>query len=528
MTRIRACARRENELMFGGCLDVRREDYLCMEKAEYGEENIPTGASSGLRWKTIDWDKAEKQVKRLQFRIAEAVHEGRWNKVMVLQRTLTRSHYARLLAVKRVSSSKGSRTPGIDGVVWNTPKKKWMAAESLVIRGYKAMPLRRVTIPKKNGKKRILGIPTMKDRAMQALFLLALEPVAETAADPNSYGFRPKRGCRDAIGQCHISLSKGYSPRWVLDADIKACFDGIDHDWLMENIPMDKKVLFQWLKCGFMDNKILFPTNAGTPQGGIISPLLANMALDGMEGRVKQFNKRGMKINFIRYADDFVVTAEHKETLTDIVLPEIKAFLADRGLKISGEKTRIVNIEDGFNFLGQNIRKYKGNKLIIKPSDESKRIFLNKVKETIAYSGGRSAEFLIKKLNPVIRGWGYYHRYVQSGKCFYDCQYWINGYLRHWAKRGHGNKTMGWLHNYFWGRYGHGRQFSCLGKAGGKTVPIRLVYPPDIRLARYIKIRGLANVYSKKDKKYFAMRDSRANLTLLESYRILPLAYKNW
>ena len=498
-----------------------------MKKAEDGVINSKTGASSSLgrKWDSVDWDKAYEQVKRLQYRIAEAVEAGRWNKVKVLQGILTHSYSARLLAVKRVSSSKGSRTPGIDRDVWNSSAKKMKAVMLLQRRGYKAMPLRRISIPKKNGKKRKLGIPTMTGRAMQAIYLLALEPVAETTADHNSYGFRPKRGCRDAIGQCHCSLSKSYSPRWVLDADIKACFDGIDHQWLLENIPMDKKILEKWLKSGFIQDKTLFPTKAGTPQGGIISPLLANMTLNGLEQRVKQYNKRGVKLNFIRYADDFVVTAEHRETLTNIIIPEIKAFLAERGLELSEEKTRIVNIEEGFDFLGQNIRKFKGNKLIIQPSKQSVRYFLDKTKKTIAYCRGANAETLIRKLNPVIRGWSTYHRYVQSGRTYYDCQYLINGYLMSWAKRNNGNKSQGWLRYHFWMRFGKGYKFSCTIKQKGKVSVLSVVYPPDVRLARYIKIRGSANVHSKKDKEYFAMRDSHANLKLLESRRILPLIY---
>jgi RNA-directed DNA polymerase len=365
----------------------------------------------------------------------------------------------------------------------------------------------------------------MKDRAMQALYLLALEPVAETTADPNSYGFRPKRGCRDAIAQCFCSLSKSYSPRWILDADIKACFDWIDHDWLMENIPIEKKILRKWLKSGYIQKGTLYPTKAGTPQGGIISPLLANMTLDGMETLVKKHNKRGMKLNFIRCADDFIVTAEHRETLVDIIIPELKAFLKTRGLELSEEKTRIVNIEDGFDFLGQTLRKFKGNKLITQPSKESIRLHLDKVRSTIKYCGGESAEFLIKKLNPVIRGWSNYHRFVQSGKSYYYCQYLTNGYLMKWAKRNHGNKTPKWIRNHYWGKSRDKRHFSCLSMKDGKSFIWSLVYHPDVGLARYIKIRGSANPYSKDDREYFAMRDSCANLRRLESKRILPLVY---
>ena len=498
-----------------------------MKKADDGLDKNITGAPSSLggRWETIDWVKAEAEVKRLQIRIAEAAKIGKMNKVKVLQRILTRSFSARVLAVRRVSSSRGSSTPGIDREVWKTPAIKMRSAIELTPKDYSAKPLRRITIPKKNGKKRKLGIPTMKDRAMQALYLLALEPIGETTADFNSYGFRPKRGCRDAIAQCFISLARRYSPRWVLDADIKACFDWIDHDWLLENIPIEKKILRQWLKSGYIQNGKLFPTKAGTPQGGIISPLLANMALDGMESLVKKYNARGMKLNFVRYADDFIVTAERKETLVDIIIPELKAFLKIRGLELSEEKTRIVNIEDGFDFLGQNMRKFKGNKLITQPTKESIRIHLDKVRSTIKLCGGKSAEFLINELNPIIRGWSNYHKFVQSGKAFNQCQSHTYGYLLKWAKRSNGNKTPKWIRNHFWGKSKDKRHFSCISFNDGKPFVRSLLHHPEVGLARYIKIRGSANPYSKKDREYFVMREKCANFTKLESRRILPLVY---
>ena len=201
------------------------------------------------------WSKAELQVKRLQVRIAKATEHKKWNKVKALQRILTTSFHAKMLAVKRVSSNRGARTAGVDGNKLKTLAAKLKMILSLKRKGYKAQPLRRISIPKKNGKLRPLGIPTMKDRCMQALYKLALEPVAETTADPNSYGFRPFRACRDAISQCFASLSKRDSAKWVLEGDIKACFDEIDHNWIINNIPMDRGILKQWLKCGFIKGK---------------------------------------------------------------------------------------------------------------------------------------------------------------------------------------------------------------------------------------------------------------------------------
>ena len=234
-------------------------------------------------WDRIDWTKAELAVRKLQARIVKAQKEGRYNKVKALQWTLTHSFYAKALAVKRVTSNGGGNTPGVDMETWEKPEAKTQAISELKRRGYQPKPLRRVHIKKSNGKLRPLGIPTMKDRAMQALYLMALEPVSETTADSRSYGFRKERRCMDAVMQCHNILRKGYSPEWILEGDIKGCFDHISHEWLLANIPMDKAILRKWLKCGYIFNKQMFPTEEGTPQGGIISPTLANMTLDGLQ-----------------------------------------------------------------------------------------------------------------------------------------------------------------------------------------------------------------------------------------------------
>jgi RNA-directed DNA polymerase len=474
-----------------------------------------TGAtlSLGNRWDAINWRNAGKEVKRLQMRIAKAVKNGERNKVKSLQWILTHALSAKFLAVKRVTSRKGAKTPGVDGVVWNTSAKKMRGALSLQRNGYKASPLRRILIPKRNGKMRPLGIPTMKDRAMQALYLLALEPVAETLADTNSYGFRPYRACRDAIGQCFCALGKKCSPKWVLEADIKACFDWISHDWLLENIPSDRKMLAEWLRCGFMQERKLFPTRDGTPQGGVISPTLANMTLDGLENAIRKVShrKRDM-VNFIRYADDFVVTASSKEHLEQVVLPAIGAFLKERGLTVSPEKTRVVHIEQGFDFLGQNIRKYR-NKLIMEPSKDSTTSFKQKVKSIIRNARGWNAGSLIEKLNPVVRGWTIYHRCIQSAKIFGKMHEILYRSLRNWAKHNNSGKTSKWIRNRFFGLSAKGR-FSCMSTDyRGKRKLLELISPRDIRLVRYIKIKRESNPFNPDWLDYFRMRRVAKNCT---------------
>ena len=279
-------------------------------------------------WTSIDWNKAEEAVKKLQARIVKAQKDGKYGKVKALQWTLTHSFYAKALAVKRVTSNSGSKTSGVDKVLWATPERKFNAIATLRRRGYRPLPLKRVNIKKSNGKLRPLGIPTMKDRAMQALYLMALDPVAEATSDKYSFGFRKNRCCADAMIRCHALLSRSYSPEWVLEGDIKGCFDHISHNWLLNNVPMDKLILRKWLKCGFVFKGEVFPTEEGTPQGGIISPTLANIALNGIEKALsgfKQTTRNGVaynpKVGLVRYADDFIITGASKEILENEVNP---------------------------------------------------------------------------------------------------------------------------------------------------------------------------------------------------------------
>ena len=321
-------------------------------------ERLSDSKRLSTQWKTIDWKKAEQEVNRLQVRIVKATQEKKWNTVKRLQYLLTHSFYAKALAVRRVTTNKGKKTAGVDGEIWSTPAMKMRAVMSLTDKGYKAKPLRRVYIEKKaKKKKRPLGIPTMYDRAMQALYALALEPVAETTADTKSFGFRKGRCCQDACEYIFTALSRKVSPEWVLEGDIKGCFDNISHEWLVENIPMDKSILKQFLKAGFIFKGELFPTEDGTPQGGVISPILANMALDGMQkvlsdrfhtnrlGKVDLRFKNAHKVNLVRYADDFVVTAATEEIALE-AKELIKDFLKTRGLELSDEKPVVTHIND--------------------------------------------------------------------------------------------------------------------------------------------------------------------------------------
>jgi RNA-directed DNA polymerase len=310
-------------------------------------------------WDSIDWNAAHQNVCRLQMRIVKATKAKKWGRVKALQRILTRSFSGKALAVRRVTENQGRKTPGVDGEIWTMPGQKARAIRELRQRGYHPKPLRRVSIPKSSGKMRPLSIPCMKDRAMQALYLLALDPVAEVTSDPNSYGFRQERSPADAIEQCFSALSRENSAQWILEADIKSCFDQISHEWLLAHIPMEKALLQKWLKAGFIEKHVLHATEEGTPQGGICSPVLANMTLNGLEKKLREeFPKhpRGgsnEKINFVRFADDFIVTGKSKEVLENEVKPLVEQFMKERGLTLSQEKTLVTHIENGLDFLGQ-------------------------------------------------------------------------------------------------------------------------------------------------------------------------------
>ncbi|MBS3938332.1 MAG: group II intron reverse transcriptase/maturase [Peptococcaceae bacterium] len=448
-------------------------------------------------WHSIDWLKAQQAVKKLQMRIAKATREGEHYRVKSLQRTLTRSFSAKAIAVKRVTENQGKRTPGVDMETWSTPKAKAQGIIALRRRGYTPSPLRRVLIPKSNGKMRPLGIPTMKDRAMQALHLMALEPVAETRADGNSYGFRQGRATADAMEQGFNALSRKKSPQWILEGDIKACFDEISHEWLLANVPMDKRMLKAWLKAGYVYQKKLFPTEAGTPQGGIISPCLANFTLDGLEKVLKE-HFRNRKVNFIRYADDFVVTGESKEVLTEEVKPMIEDFLKVRGLELSQEKTKITHIDEGFTFLGWHFRKYSG-KLIIKPADWNIKNFLAKVRKVRKDNKSAKQENLIQLLNPIVRGWSNYHKPVCAKETFSKVDNEVWKILWQWAKRRHPEKNYGWVKNHYFGKIGNQTGIFKINN-------LKLLMASDTKIQRHVKIKSDANPFDKKWEMYFEER----------------------
>ncbi|OHB57648.1 MAG: group II intron reverse transcriptase/maturase [Planctomycetes bacterium GWF2_42_9] len=473
-----------------------------------------------LNWNSIDWNKVGKSVRKLQARIVKAQREGKHGKVKSLSRILTRSFAAKALAVKRVTRNKGSYTSGVDGKLWRSPEAKAKALLELNPQCYKAKPLRRVYIPKSNGKQRPLGIPTMKDRAMQALYLMALEPIAETTADESSYGFRKGRSTADAVGQGYIVLSQKRSPKWVLEGDIKGCFDNISHDWLMNHIPMEKRILRKWLKAGYVENAILCNTHYGTPQGGVISPVLANMTLDGLQllirdrykvrrvsnGIVHWKSRPGdpTKVNLIRYADDFIITGCSRELLENEIKPMVQNFLAERGLSLSEEKTSITHIEDGFDFLGFNFRRY-GSKFFITPSKKSVKRLLEKVRGIVKCGKGHGGNgyMLIKQLNPILRGWANYFRHAVSSKTFVKIDHEIWHCLWRWAKRSHSMKPTRWIKRRHFTRKGN-RDWIFYDICSHEEY---LLYQlSNTKIVRHVKTKQGANPFDPSWWKYFEKR----------------------
>ena len=501
--------------------------------SELSEEERLAGASfhDMLEWHGIQWYRTERNVRRLQARIVKATQEKRWGKVKALQRLLTHSFSGKALAVRRVTENQGKKTPGVDKVIWDTPEKKAQAIHDLKPRGYHPQPLRRVSIPKRNGPRRPLSIPTRKDRTMQALHLLALQPGAETLADPHSYGFRPERGTADALVYCHTLFSQKKGAEWVVEGDIKSCFDKISHDWLLTHIPMEKDILRKWLKAGYREKNVLHPTDEGTPQGGIASPAMANMALDGLSQqllerfpRSKQGNSP--KVNLARSADDFIVTGTSKELLEQEVKPFIETFLKERGLQLSQEKTLITHIKEGFDFLGQHVRKSKNGGVLTTPSKKNGKAFMKKVRGLIEKHTDSSAGQILVKLNPVIRGWANYHRFGASSKTFnaVDCA--IFKKLWWWARRRHPQKSATWVRKkYFTTEGTYNWVFTGeVRDEEGNTKVVHLRRASEVKIQRHTPIQGTANPFDPAWETYFEKRlDVKTEQNLTGKRQLLHL-----
>ena len=475
-------------------------------------------SANTVEWRLLDWKKIQKTVFKLQGRIYQASLSGDVRKVHRLQKTLLRSYYAKLLAVRKVTQdNQGKKTAGVDGVKALTPQQRLALAQNLKVTG-KAKPTRRVWIPKPGTtEKRPLGIPTLEDRAVQTLVKMALEPEWEAVFEPNSYGFRPGRGVHDAIEAIYNAIRN--QPKYVLDADIAHCFDRINHNILLEKIntfPLLTSQIRAWLKAGVMEEK-LDPTEAGTPQGGCISPLLANIALHGMEEEVQKIAKQwqGRKrvnlkaLTLIRYADDFVLIHPELSKLTECQLA-IETWLKPLGLELKPSKTEIVHTLDsyegrkpGFNFLGFNIRQYRvgknssgqlsngkrlGFKTLIKPTKEACKKHQEEIAKVVRNHKAAPQAALISKLNPIIRGWSSYYSSVVAKETFNNQDEQIYQKLRSWTRRRHHNKSRTWVNQKYFHQRGQCHWVF-------KDKELILIQHSDTKIVRHIKVQGTRSPY---------------------------------
>jgi RNA-directed DNA polymerase len=505
------------------------------------KEIMSRSAKIVYKWDEINWRKLERSVFKLQKRIYQASKSGDWKRVHRLQKLLLKSKSAKLLAVRRVTQiNKGKKTAGIDGVKSLSPTRRLKLANELNL-NEKSRPVRRIWIPKPGkSEKRALGIPTMTDRAKQALVKLALEPEFEAKFASNSYGFRPARSCQDAIRAIYSAISKKNA--YILDADIKGCFDNIDHIALLKKLntfPKLRRVIKGWLSVGIMEWEVFYRSKAGTPQGGVISPLLANIALDGLEYEIKKamYNdllqhvkkkayvgggrKDAMSsMQIVFYADDFVIIHESEEIILK-AKKFVEEWLKGIGLTLNQSKTRIIHTllkskdgnKAGFDFLGFSIKQYpvtiraRKYKTHTKPSIESQKKHKKVIGEILKHLTAGTQEEVIKALNLIIKGWSNYYRSGVSSKVFNCMDHYMFQKLWKWARWRHPQKGLRWIKRKYFRKYkGNNWRFATSDN-------FRLVLHSETHIKRHVKVQGTRTPYD-GDLQYWSKRSKKKNFSI--------------
>lgn len=479
-------------------------------------------------WNSIDWKTIESDVKNLQTRIFMSKQENNRRKLRQLQKLLFKSRSNILLSLKRVLVlNHGKNTPGIDRITIDKNQRidLYYELKEMDMKAYIPQPVKRVYIPKANGKKRPLGLPTIKDRCIQAMVKNCLEPEWEAVFEATSYGFRPGRSAHDALSRIYNTASvktRGDNRKlWVLDADIEKFFDTVEHQYICEkldNFPM-RHLIYKWLKAGYMDLNRFQPTLMGTPQGGIVSPLLANIALSDLSSYLKanpdsNGKVRGSRV-YVRYADDFVVFCTSLKEARR-TYHEISQWLRRPGLKISSTKTRIVTISDGFDFLGVNIRhfntnarnKIKGKILLIRPSRDSVTKFKHKLRNEWSALRGKNITEVLNKINPIIIGWRNYFRKYASSRIFNKLDNWIHIKCWNYASRLHPNKGKKWIYNKYFGYFVSNRKDRWI--FGDKSTGFHLQKLAWAGIKRHILVKTSNSVYDPTLVNYWKKRSIKS------------------
>jgi RNA-directed DNA polymerase len=498
------------------------------------------GTKRPTDWDAVNWRRAQRNVSNLRHRIFRAAQANDLRRVRSLQRLMLRSYSNIIMSVRRVTQvNAGKNTPGVDKLLVKTPAARGKLVDRMAtFQPWRARPVRRVYIPKSNGKQRPLGIPTIMDRCLQAMVKNALEPFWEAKFEGTSYGFRPGRSCHDAIVKVYLLARPNKRKRWIIDADIKGAYDNISHDYLLQALgdAPGKELARQWLKAGVLEDGAFCHTPAGTPQGGVISPLLLNIALHGMEAAIGVKHSRNGEIvgkrAVVRYADDFLVFCESREDAVYVKDHILTPWLAERGLTLSEEKTRIVHLTEGFDFLGFNVKHYHtpgttrtGFKLLIKPSKKAIVEERRKLREEWLKLNGHGILNVLSTLNPKIRGWANYYRHEVSSAVFSMMDYWMYQRAERYAKRMHPNKPQYWRQERYWGRLNEAREDNWV--FGDKQTGAYLLKFSWTKIVRHTLVRKTASPDDPSLREYWWER-RRVNIRNLSSSDVKLGESQDW